>query len=58
MISPETRAQIRRCPHAEPWRVGTIAKELGVHPDSVLNAVASERFGNSKPPAGIRRRKQ
>src|SRR6202021_2777749 len=32
MISPETRAQIRRYFYAEHWRVGTIATELGVHP--------------------------
>jgi hypothetical protein len=58
MISPETRAQIRRCVYAEPWKVGAIASELGVHPDAVLNSVASERFDNSKPAGSIRRRKQ
>ncbi len=35
MISPEIRAQIRRYFYAEHWRVGTIASELGVHPDAV-----------------------
>ena len=49
MISPETRAQIRRYFYAEHWEVGTIASELGVHPDAVLNAIESERFKNSKP---------
>jgi hypothetical protein len=57
MISPETRAQIRRCFYAEPWNVA-IASELGVCPDAVLNSVASERFDNSKPAGSIRRRKQ
>jgi hypothetical protein len=28
MISPETRAQIRRYFYAEHWKVGTIAAEL------------------------------
>src|SRR5205814_8326211 len=49
MISPETRAQIRRYFYAEHWKVGTIASELRVHPDAVLNAIESERFKNSKP---------
>ncbi len=49
MISPETRAQIRRYFYAEHWKVGTIASELGVHPDAVRNAIESERFKNSKP---------
>jgi hypothetical protein len=58
MISPETRAQIRPYFYAEPWKVGTIASELGVHPDAVRNAIESERFNNSKPAGSIRRRKQ
>ena len=49
MVSPETRAQIRRYFYAEHWKVGTIASELGVHPDAVRNAIETERFKNSKP---------
>ncbi len=49
MISPEIRAQIRRYFYAEHWKIGTIASELGVHPDAVRNAIESERFRNSKP---------
>jgi transposase len=49
MISPEIRAQIRRHFYAEHWKVGTIASELGVHPDAVRNAIESERFRNAKP---------
>jgi hypothetical protein len=45
----ETRAQIRRYSYVEHWKVGTIASELGVHPDAVRNAIESERFHNSKP---------
>jgi len=44
MISPETRAQIRRYFYAEHWKVGTIASQLDVHPDTVRNAIESERF--------------
>src|SRR4051794_34376484 len=39
MISPETRAQIRRYFYAEHWKVGTIARQLGLHPDTVHNAI-------------------
>src|SRR6202453_3069204 len=49
MISPETRAQIRRYFYAEHWKVGTIASELGVHADTVRNAIESERFRNPRP---------
>ena len=41
MISPEVRAQICRYFYAEHWKVGTIARELGVHPDAVHNATES-----------------
>jgi len=44
MIPPEVRARIRRLFYAEHWRVGTIASELGVHPDTVHRAIESERF--------------
>lgn len=50
MISPETRAQIRRYFYAEHWKIGTIARELGVHPDTVRNAIEAERFRNLRPP--------
>jgi transposase len=49
MIDPETRAQIRRYFYAEHWKVGTIAAELNVHPDTVRNAIESERFKNTQP---------
>jgi transposase len=50
MISPETHAQIRRYFYVEHWKVGTIASELGVHPDTVRNAIEAERFRNVRPP--------
>ncbi len=49
MISPEIRAAIRRYFYAEHWKIGTIASELGVHPDAVRNAIESQRFQNPKP---------
>jgi len=49
MISPETRAQIRRHFYAEHWKIGTIARELGVHPDTVRNAIEAERFRSTQP---------
>lgn len=39
MISPELIARIRRLHFAEHWRIGTIAKQLGVHHDTVRRAV-------------------
>lgn len=44
MISPEIRAQIRRYFYAEHWKIGTIASELKLHPDTVRQAVESHRF--------------
>jgi transposase len=49
MISPEIRAEIRRHFYAEHWKVGTIARELNVHPDAVRNAIESERFKSMQP---------
>jgi hypothetical protein len=49
MISPETRAEIRRYFDAEHWKIGTIARELNVHPDAVRNAIESERFKSMQP---------
>ncbi len=45
MIDPETRTQIRRYFYAEHWTVGTIARELGVHPDAVRHAIEAQRLG-------------
>jgi len=44
MIPPELHARIRRLFYAEHWKIGTIALELGVHPDTVRRAIESERF--------------
>lgn len=50
MLSPEIRAQIRRYFYAEHWKIGTIARELGVHPDAVRNAIESHRLGGAAQP--------
>jgi transposase len=44
MISSETRVQIRHWFYAEHWKIGTIARELGIHPDAVRYAIESNRF--------------
>jgi transposase len=49
MISPETRVQIRRCLYAEDWKIGTIARELGVDPDTVRQAIESDPFHRAMP---------
>ena len=44
MISAETRTQIRQWFFAEHWKIGTIAQALGIHPDTVRQAIESDRF--------------
>jgi transposase len=44
MIPVEQVATIRRLFHAEHWRIGTIAAELGLHPDTVRRALDTDRF--------------
>jgi len=43
MMSPETRAEIRRYFYTEHWKIGTIASELDIHPDAVRHAIESDR---------------
>ena len=42
MIPPELEAEILRLYHAEKWRVGTIAAQLGVHHSTVRRVLARE----------------
>ena len=51
-ISPEREAQILRYYHAEHWRIGTIATQLGVHHSTVSRVLAQAGL----PPAGAARR--
>ncbi len=44
MISVEQIAVIRRLFHAEHWKIGTIAAELGLHADTVRRALDTDRF--------------
>ncbi len=44
MIPVEQIATIRRLFHAEHWKIGTIATELGLHPDTIRRALETERF--------------
>ncbi len=47
MITEAQRAEIRRLFYAEHWRVGTIARELSLHPDTV--AARNELVGSIGP---------
>lgn len=49
MISPEVRAQIRRYFYAEHWKIGTIAAEMKLHPDTVRQAVETDSFHRASP---------
>lgn len=42
MIAPEIAARIRRLYYAEHWRIGTIARELGVHHVTVVRVLHRE----------------
>jgi IS30 family transposase len=48
MISSEIRVQIRHWFYAEHWKIGTIAQELGIHPDAVRSAIESNRFHRAR----------
>lgn len=48
MISQEQIAAIRRLFFVEHWKVGTIASELGLHPDAVKRALATDTFNRSR----------
>jgi transposase len=49
VISNELHAQILRLHHAEHWPVGTIAAQLGVHPDVVERVIAQEGMPRPRP---------
>jgi transposase len=44
MIPTETKVKIRRLFYVERWKIGTIATQLGVHPDTVRLAIESDMF--------------
>jgi transposase len=48
MLSSDLRAQIRHWFYAEHWKVGTIAQQLGLHPDTVRHALDTEQFHRAK----------
>jgi transposase len=45
MLPVKQQVRIRNLFYAEHWKVGTIAAELGLHPDAVKRAIEAERFG-------------
>ena len=49
MLSPETSAEIRRYYYAEHWKIGTIARQLGVHPSAVRRAIEADPAGRAQP---------
>jgi transposase len=48
MIDMELKAQIRRLFYAEHWKVGTIAHELDLHPETIARAVDTQRFNSAQ----------
>jgi transposase len=50
-ISPELEAQILRYYHVERWRIGTIARQLRVHPDTVARVLTQAGLPRIGAPA-------
>jgi len=50
MINDDQIAEIRRLFHAEHWKVGTIAAELGLHPETIQKALQTDRFKRGPAP--------
>jgi transposase len=50
MIPPEQIAEVRRLYYAEHWKIGTIAAQLGLHPDTVRAAVATDTSNRPRAP--------
>jgi transposase len=50
MIPPDQIAEVRRLYYAEHWKIGTIAAQLGLHPDTVRAAVATDAQNRPKTP--------
>jgi len=48
MIDPETSARIRQLFYAEHWKIGTIAREVGLHHETVRIAIETDRFNSGK----------
>ena len=44
MLNLETQAHIRHLFFAEHWKIGTIAQQLGIHPDAVRHALQTDSF--------------
>src|SRR6201984_3221715 len=50
-ISTELEAQILRYYHVEKWRIGTIARQLRVHHDTVMRVLAQAGLPRAGAPA-------
>jgi transposase len=50
MISAEEIAEIRRLYFAEHWKIGTIAAQLKLHPETVRHAIHADHFGRCQRP--------
>ncbi|TAK23841.1 MAG: hypothetical protein EPO40_25110 [Myxococcaceae bacterium] len=48
MIPPEREAEVLRLHHAEHWRIGTIAAQLGLHHTAVRRALAQQGEGAAR----------
>ena len=49
-IPPDLEAQILRYYHVEKWRIGTISRQLRVHPETVARVLAQAGLPRLGPP--------
>jgi transposase len=50
MIPPDQIVEVRRLYYAEHWKIGTIAAQLGLHPDTVRAAIATDALNRPRTP--------
>jgi transposase len=48
MLNEETRTLARHLFYAEHWKIGTIAQQLQIHPDTVRHAIEVDRFRTAR----------
>ena len=46
--APEQSAGLAIMPYSEHWKIGTIARELHIHPDAVRHAIEADRFHGAR----------
>ena len=48
MISPQNKAETKRLFHAEHWKIGAIARHLGIHHGCVKRILGPQAYTNNR----------